>query len=115
MKHGGGGGGCLFYKDNLAIKQRKDLQVMNECIISGNMIGRKKGLFVVVNRSPSENAESFHSFLDKLETTIQTLKDKKLHCIILTGDLNCRSDNWWVDDEVTTEGTKLTTSLTVIV
>ena len=28
------GGVCLFYKDNLAIKQRKDLQVMDECIIS---------------------------------------------------------------------------------
>ena len=101
------GGVCLFYKDNLAIKQRKDLQVMDECIISELTIGRKKVFFVVVYRSPSQNAESFHSFLDKLETTIQTLKDKKPQCIILTGDFNCRSDNWWVDDEVTSEGTKL--------
>ena len=62
---------------------------------------------MVVYRSPSQNAESFHSILDKSETTIQTLKDKKPHCIILTGDINCRSDNWWVDDEVTIEGTKL--------
>ena len=64
------GGVCLFYKDNLAIKQRKDLQVMDECIISEITIGRKNVFFVVVYRSPSQNAESFHSFLDKLETTI---------------------------------------------
>ena len=70
------GGVCLFYKDNLAIKRRKDLQVMDECIISEIMIGRKKVFFVMVHRSPSQNAESFHSFLNKLETTIQTLKDK---------------------------------------
>ena len=101
------GGVCLFCKDNLAIKQRKDLQVMDECIISEITIGRKKVFLVMVYRSPSQNAESFHSFLDKLETTIQTLKDKKPHCIILTGDFNCRSENWWVDDEVTTEGAKL--------
>ena len=25
----------------------------------------------------------------------------------MTGDFNCRSDSWWVEDEVTTEGTKL--------
>ena len=74
VKHGGV---CLFYKDNLAIKQRKDLQVMDECIISEIMIGRKKVFLVVVYRSPSQNVELFHSFLDKLGTTIRTLKDKK--------------------------------------
>ena len=81
---------------------------MNDgCIISEITIGREKVFLAVVYRSPSQNAESFISFVDKLETTIQTLKDKKPHCIILTGDFNCRSDNWWVDDEVTTECTKL--------
>ena len=58
-------------------------------------------------RSPSQNAESFYSFLENLELIIQNLKDKRPHWIILTGDFNCRSDSWWVEDEVTTEGTKL--------
>ena len=65
---------------------------MDECIISEITIGRKKVFFVVVYRSPSQNAESFHYFLDKLKTTVQTLKDKKPHCIILTGDFSYRSD-----------------------
>ena len=50
---------------------------------------------------------SFYTFLENLELIIQNLKDKRPHCIILTGDFNCRSDSWWVEDEVTTGGTKL--------
>ena len=50
---------------------------------------------------------NLYSFLEKLELIIQNLKDKRPHCIILTGDFNCRSESWWVEDEVTTEGTKL--------
>ena len=101
------GGVCLYFKDSLAIKQRKDLQTLDECIISELTIGRKKVFFVVVCRSPSQNSESFYSFLENLELIIQNLKNKRPHCIILTGDFNCRSDSWWVEDEVTTEGTKL--------
>ena len=108
------GGICLYLKDSLAIKQRKDLQILDECIISEltfcrKKVFRKKGFFVAVYRSPSQNAESFYSLLEKLERIIQNLKDKRPHCIILTGDFNCRSDGWWVEDEdeVTTEVTKL--------
>ena len=101
------GGVCLYFKYSLAIKQRKDLQILDECIISELTIGRKKVFFVVVYRSPSQNAESFYSFLENLELIIQNLKDKRPHYIILTGDFNCRSDSWWVEDDVTKEGTKL--------
>ena len=64
-------GVCLYFKDSLAIKQRKDLQILDECIISELTIGRKKVFFVVVYRSPSQNAESFYSFLENLELIIQ--------------------------------------------
>ena len=83
------------------------MQILDECIISELTTGRKKVFFVVVYRSPSQNAESFYSFLENLELIIQNLKDKRPQCIILTDDFNCRSDSWWVEDEVTTEGTKL--------
>ena len=83
----------LYFKDSLEIKQRKDLLIpdlliLDECIISELTIGRKKVFFVVVYRSSSQNAESFYSFLEKLELIIQNLKDKRPHCIILTGDFN---------------------------
>ena len=43
-----GGGVCLFCKDYLAVKQRKGLQVMDECTISKITIGREKVFFVAV-------------------------------------------------------------------
>ena len=69
------GGVCLYFKDSLAIKQRKDLQILDECIISELTIGREKVPFVVVYRSPSQNAESFY-FLETFELAIQNLKDR---------------------------------------
>ena len=68
------GGVCLYFKDSLAIKQRKDLQILDECIIYELTIGREKVFFVVVYRSPSQNAESFYSFLENLDLIIQNLK-----------------------------------------
>ena len=58
------GGVCLYFKDSLAIKQRKDLQILDDiyCIISKLTTGRKKVFFVVVYRSPSQNAESLFFF-----------------------------------------------------
>ena len=43
-----GGGVCLYFKDSLAIKQREDLQILDECIMSELTISRKKVSFVVV-------------------------------------------------------------------
>ena len=70
-----GGGVCLYFKDSLAIKQRNDLQILDECIISELTIGRKKVFFIVVYRSPTQNAESFYSSLENLELIIQNLKN----------------------------------------
>ena len=53
----------MYFKDRLAIKQRKDLQILDESIISELTTGREKVFFVVVYRSPSQNAESLYSFL----------------------------------------------------
>ena len=108
------GGVCLYFKDSLAIKRRKDLQILDKCIISELTIGRKKVFFIVVYGSPSQNAEYFYSFLEKLELIIQNLKDTRPHCVIVTGDFNCRSDSWWVEDEVTTKAPNCLNSVTAI-
>ena len=68
-------GVCLYFKDSLAIKQRKDLQILDECIMSELTIDRKKVSFVVVCRSPSQNAESY-SFLENLLFKIYKIQDR---------------------------------------
>ena len=49
-------------------------------------------------RAPNQTNEEFEVFYERLQETIDRIKDKKPHCIILTGDLNCRSKQFWPDD-----------------
>ena len=58
-------------------------------------------------RSPSQNSEQFEAFIDRLQQTINKMKAESPHCMILTGDLNCRSSMWWFEDIEQPEGTAL--------
>ena len=80
------GGVCSFFKQNIPIKRRQDLELIQETIVSEISLGRKKIFFVVVYRSPNQSSEEFNIF------------QESLHCIILTDDFNCRSRQWWRND-----------------
>ena len=58
-------------------------------------------------RSPSQTAEDFHLFLDRLQLTLDYINDIKPYSIVLTGDFNCRSSHWWTEDTELPEGTAL--------
>ena len=47
--------------------------------------------------SPNQTKEDFEVFYERLQETIDRIKDKKPHCTILTGDLNCRSKQFCPD------------------
>ena len=97
-KVGGVLGVCLFFKQNISIKHRQDLELIQETIVTEISLGRKRIFFVVVYRSPNQTSEEFNIFQENLQDTIRRIKDTKPHCIILTGDFNCRSRQWWPDD-----------------
>ena len=61
----------------------------------------------MVYRSPNQSSEEFNIFQESLQVIIGKIKDRKLHCIILTGDFNCRSRQWWPNDVDSQEGTAL--------
>ena len=73
-------------------------------MISEISLGRKKVFFILVYRSPNQTKDEFDIFYEKLQDTLDSVKDEKPHCIILTGDLNCRSKQWWPGDINSTEG-----------
>ena len=98
------GGVCLYFKENLPIKRCKDLEILQETVISEISLGRKKVFFIVTYRSPDQTKDEFDIFYEKLQDTLDSIKDEKPHCIILTGDLNCRSKQWWLGDINSTEG-----------
>ena len=85
-------------KENLPIKHRKDLEFTQETIVCEISISRKKIFFIAMYRSPNQTNEEFEVFYERLQETIDRIKDKQPHCIILTGDLNCRSKQFWPDD-----------------
>ena len=89
---------CLYVKENLPIKRRKDLEFTQETIVCEISISRKKSFFKAMYRSPNQTNEEFEVFYERLQETIDRIKDKKPHCTILTGDLNCRSKQFWPDD-----------------
>ena len=92
------GGVCLYVKENLPIKRRKGLEFIQETIVCEISISRKKIIFIAMYRSPNQTNEEFEVFYERLQETIDRIKDKKLHCTILTGDLNCLSKQFWPDD-----------------
>ena len=46
-------------------------------------------------------------FIDRLQSIISRLKAENPHALILTGDFNCRSSQWWHGDTEQPEGTDL--------
>ena len=68
-----------------------------------NQHEKKKVYFVVVYWSPSQTADEFNLFLDRLELT----QAKQPDCIIITNDFNCRTQQWWSGDIEDPHGTAL--------
>ena len=92
------GGVCIYFKENLPIKRRKALEIMQETIVCEISLRHKKIFFVAVYRSPNQTNDEFEVFYNKLQDTLDKIKDAKPHSTILTGDFNCRSTQFWPGD-----------------
>ena len=101
------GGVCIYFKENLPIKRRKDLESMQETVVTEITLRRKKIFFVAIYRSPNQSSEEFDLFQESLQNIIDSIKDLRPHCIALTGDFNCRSNQWWPGDKNLPEGIAL--------
>ena len=83
------GGVCIYFKETLPIKRRKDLETMQETVVTEIILRRKKIFFVAIYRSPNQSSEEFDLFQENLQNIIDNIKDLRPHCVILTGDFNC--------------------------
>ena len=101
------GGVCLYFRDELPIKRRADLEILQEMIVSEVTISRKKVFVITLYRSPSQNSEQFEAFINNVQQVLSTIRDERPHCVIFTGDFNCRSSQWWADDVESPEGAAL--------
>ena len=101
VKRGGVG---LYIKDALPSKNRPDLVTLPECIVFEIQLNRKKYFYAVIYRSPSQGPEEFDSFTRNFELMISKMHAENPFCVIITGDFNCRSTQWWEYDNENNEG-----------
>ena len=92
------GGVCLYFKESLPIKRRSDLELLDETICAEISLNRKKIIYIVSYRSPSQTPSEFKHYMQKLQTTYIKASAENPSIIILTGDFNARSPLLWADE-----------------
>ena len=91
---------CLYYKENISLKRRTDLELLAETIVVElSKKNNKKLFFTVSYRHPNQSLDETESYFSSLNDIIEKEKPK---AIILTGDFNARPSFVWVND--TSEG-----------
>ena len=68
---------------------------------------RKKVFFLAIYRSAYQSSEEFQLFIDKLQLILNYMNNDSPHSVIITGDLNGRSSQWWTEDIENIEGATL--------
>ena len=84
---------CIYYKENLALKVIST-PYLNESLLCEVTIGSKKCIIGTVYRSPSQNYDTFESFLSNFEFLLQDISNRNPYLTLLLGDYNARNTNW---------------------
>ena len=64
------GGVCIYYREGLSNKRRRDLESLNEMVCADVTVAREKILLSALYRSPSQTVEKFEGFISGLQTLI---------------------------------------------
>ena len=83
------------------------LKLLQEMVVTEIDMARKKVIFAVIYRSSSQSSEEFENFISRLQTAITRIQNEKSYANVITGDLNCRSSQWWSEDTKNAEGSAL--------
>ena len=93
------GGVCLYFDENLPIKNREDLVNMEETILAEIKLDGKKIFVLLSYRSPSQTPAESSIYCNKLQNIMDNVKKEKPYLIIFSGDFNARSPLFW-DNEL---------------
>ena len=83
------------------------LQILDECLVFEVTINNKKCLNCTLYRSPSQTADEFDKFIDKLDQVLHSIHQLNPSFTILLGDFNAKSSTWSNIDTTTNEGQML--------
>ena len=80
---------------------------LQECLNIEFCIGKNFCRLISLYRSPSQTQEEFNTFLDNLESNLETGFLSDLFLTTLIGDFNAKYASWNSKDNSTTGGSKL--------
>ena len=83
------------------------IQYLQECINFELNIGGKICNFISSYSSPSQTQDKFEKFIDNLKLNLETLCQNNPFLIVLIGDLNGKSKNWYSHDKSSHEGNEI--------
>ena len=80
---------------------------MEECINFEISFAGKVCNFISLYRSPNQSHDIFETFFDNFELNVDTIANKNPYLIVILGDFNAKSSNWYKHDKTTYEGSKI--------
>ena len=101
MRHGDV---CLYFKESLPIKQRRDLERLPETIVAEIKLKRKKIFFVLSYRHPNMSNEEAVDYMNRLGKIYGSIRKENPHISIICGDFNAKSPVFWEGDLENNEG-----------
>ena len=84
-----------------------DIKYLQECIVFQLLIANKLCNFISLYRSPSYSTDVFDQFTDNLELTLDEVANHKPFLIVVLGDFNVKSENWYKHEKTSYEGAKI--------
>ena len=97
---------CIYYKHSLAFGLL-DICYLDECINFEIWFSGKLCNFISLYLSPSQSTGVFEKFADNFELNLDKIANKNSYLIVILGDFNAKSSNWYKYDMTTHEGSKI--------
>ena len=91
------GGFCIYYHNSIPWKVI-DNQFLKECINFEIRNGGKLWSFLRLYRLPSQTRDTFETFVDNFELTLDKIVNKNPFLIAALGDFNAKTTNWYKND-----------------
>ena len=101
VKRGGVG---LYVKESLPARRRPGLEAQPECVVCEIKLNRKKYFIAVLYRIPRQTQVESEGFRKNFELMLSKMSAEKPFSVIITGDFNCRSTQWWDGEFENEEG-----------
>ena len=89
------GGVCVYYRSDLPISIKTDINFLNECVVMELKVGRKRCFLTCLYRSPAYNTkQEVDNFIGNLEKNLSEVEKKNPYVSIVLGDFNAKNSSW---------------------